>query len=65
MMISDLFDAVTIRKDFCSGGRIRTCDLWVMGPTSYLCSTPQYIFIIKTPSGHSPKPQPIQIDSII
>ena len=23
-----------------SGGRIRTCDLWVMSPTSYLCSTP-------------------------
>ncbi len=25
----------------CSGGRIRTSDLWVMSPTSYLCSTPQ------------------------
>jgi hypothetical protein len=27
----------------CSGGRIRTSDLWVMSPTSYHCSTPQYI----------------------
>ncbi|GEM_PF-282758 len=27
-----------------SGDRIRTYDLWVMSPTSYLCSTPQYIF---------------------
>ena len=26
-----------------SGDRIRTCDLRVMSPTSYLCSTPQYI----------------------
>ena len=26
----------------CSGGRIRTSDLWVMSPTSYHCSTPQY-----------------------
>ena len=25
----------------CSGGRIRTSDLWVMSPTSYHCSTPQ------------------------
>jgi hypothetical protein len=25
-----------------SGGRIRTSDLWVMSPTSYHCSTPQY-----------------------
>ncbi len=25
----------------CSGGKIRTCDLRVMSPTSYLCSTPQ------------------------
>ena len=23
------------------GGRTRTCDLWVMSPTSYLCSTPR------------------------
>ena len=23
-------------------GRIRTCDLWLMGPASYHCSTPQY-----------------------
>jgi preprotein translocase subunit YajC len=28
-------------KVCCSGGRIRTYDLWVMSPTSYLCSTPQ------------------------
>ena len=27
-----------------SGDRIRTCDLRVMSPTSYHCSTPQYIF---------------------
>ena len=27
----------------CSGGRIRTSDLWVMSPTSYHCSTPQYV----------------------
>ncbi len=26
----------------CSGGRIRTSDLWVMSPTSYHCSTPQF-----------------------
>ena len=26
-----------------SGDRIRTCDLRVMSPTSYHCSTPQYI----------------------
>ena len=26
----------------CSGGRIRTSDLWVMSPTSCHCSTPQY-----------------------
>ena len=25
----------------CSGDRIRTYDLWVMSPTSYLCSTPR------------------------
>ena len=25
-----------------SGDKIRTCDLWVMSPTSYPCSTPQY-----------------------
>ncbi len=25
-----------------SGGWIRTNDFWVMSPTSYLCSTPQY-----------------------
>lgn len=25
-----------------SGGRIRTSDLWVMSPTSCLCSTPRY-----------------------
>ena len=31
----------------CSGGRIRTSDLWVMSPTSYHCSTPHYIFISK------------------
>src|SRR5438093_1462119 len=24
-----------------SGGRIRTCDLWVMSPTSFRCSTPR------------------------
>ena len=24
------------------GGRTRTCDLWVMSPTSYHCSTPRY-----------------------
>lgn len=30
-----------------SGDRIRTYDLWVMSPTSYLCSTPQYIFMLK------------------
>ena len=29
-----------------SGGRIRTSDLWVMSPTSYHCSTPQYILKI-------------------
>jgi hypothetical protein len=29
-------------SSFCSGGRIRTSDLWVMSPTSYHCSTPQY-----------------------
>jgi hypothetical protein len=28
----------------CSGGWIRTNDFWVMSPTSYLCSTPQYLF---------------------
>jgi hypothetical protein len=27
-----------------SGGWIRTNDLWVMSPTSYHCSTPQYVF---------------------
>jgi hypothetical protein len=27
-----------------SGGWIRTNDFWVMSPTSYLCSTPQYEF---------------------
>jgi hypothetical protein len=26
----------------CSGERIRTSDLWVMSPTSYHCSTPQF-----------------------
>gem|GEM_PF-3092960 len=26
------------------GGKIRTCDLWVMSPTSCHCSTPRYIF---------------------
>jgi hypothetical protein len=26
---------------FCCGGRTRTCDLWVMSPTSYRCSTPR------------------------
>jgi hypothetical protein len=25
-----------------SEDRIRTCDLWVMSPTSYRCSTPHY-----------------------
>ncbi len=34
--------AVATRLFLCSGGRIRTCDLWVMSPTSYHCSTPQY-----------------------
>ena len=29
---------------FSSGGWIRTNDFWVMSPTSYLCSTPQYGF---------------------
>ncbi len=28
-----------------SGGRTRTDGLWVMSPTSYHCSTPQYDFI--------------------
>ena len=32
------------RLFLCSGGRIRTSDLWVMSPTSYHCSTPQYVF---------------------
>ncbi len=27
----------------CSGGRIRTSDLWVMSPTSCHCSTPQSV----------------------
>ena len=31
--------AAAQRKD--SGDRIRTCDLWVMSPTSFHCSTPQ------------------------
>ncbi len=28
-----------------SGGRIRTCDLRVMSPTSYHCSTPHRCFV--------------------
>ena len=35
----------------CSGGRIRTSDLWVMSPTSCHCSTPQYIIFGRTVSG--------------
>ena len=34
-----------------SGGRIRTYDLWVMSPTSYHCSTPQYV----VPQGFEPQ----------
>jgi hypothetical protein len=32
-----------LKRLLSSGDRIRTCDLRVMSPTSYLCSTPQYI----------------------
>ena len=32
-----------ILKGYCSGGRTRTPDLWVMSPTSYHCSTPLYV----------------------
>ena len=31
----------------CSGGRTRTCDLRVMSPTSYHCSTPQCLRLQK------------------
>ncbi len=33
--------AFALRLFLCSGGRIRTSDLWVMSPTSCHCSTPQ------------------------
>ena len=42
----------------CSGGRIRTSDLWVMSPTTYHCSTPQYILIKKKSKNMSPTSYP-------
>ena len=42
---SGLQDEVTphyVRQIFCSGSRIRTCDLRVMSPASYHCSIPQH-----------------------
>jgi hypothetical protein len=42
----------------CSGGRIRTSDLWVMSPTSYHCSTPQYIFKTSKSKNMSPTSYP-------
>jgi hypothetical protein len=35
-----------------SGGWIRTNDLRVMSPSSYLCSTPQYTQDFTTPTNH-------------
>ena len=37
----------TIALLFGSGGRTRTCDLRVMSPTSYHCSTPQCLRLQK------------------
>lgn len=42
-------DHLSIVIEVGGGGRIRTSDLWVMSPTSCLCSTPRHVAVQPTP----------------